>query len=125
MQNESISMLNHIFVNGSVNYTGIFFVHYSNSLTLSIPNSFVIVLSYFFYHVGGVMVNVLASGVADRGFEPWPGQTKDYTICICCFSAKSCKSPKFMLLLITTVPDGTLSCTPVPAKSKCGRGRKS
>ena len=34
------------------------------------------------------MANVLASGTVDRGFEPWSGQTKDYTIGICCFSAK-------------------------------------
>ena len=35
-----------------------------------------------------VMVSVLASSVIDRGFEPWLGQTKDYKIGICCFSAK-------------------------------------
>jgi hypothetical protein len=34
------------------------------------------------------MVSMLASGVVDRGFEPRSGQTKDYKICICCFSAK-------------------------------------
>jgi hypothetical protein len=37
--------------------------------------------------VGGVMVSVLASSAVDRGFEPWSGQTKDYNIGICCFSA--------------------------------------
>jgi len=31
---------------------------------------------------------VLASNVVDRGFEPRSGQTKDYKIGICCFSAK-------------------------------------
>jgi hypothetical protein len=31
---------------------------------------------------------VLASSVVDRECEPWSGQTKDYKICICCFSAK-------------------------------------
>ena len=36
----------------------------------------------------GVMVSVLASSVVDRGFEAWSGQTKDYKIGICCFSAK-------------------------------------
>jgi hypothetical protein len=35
---------------------------------------------------GGIMVSVLAS--VDRGFGPRSGQTKDYKICICCFSAK-------------------------------------
>jgi hypothetical protein len=34
------------------------------------------------------MVSVLASGAVDRGFEPRSGQTKDYKIDICCFSAK-------------------------------------
>ena len=34
------------------------------------------------------MVSVLASSAVDRGFELWLGQTKDYKICICCFSAK-------------------------------------
>ena len=38
--------------------------------------------------IGGVMVSVLASGVVDRGFESRSGQTKDYTIGICRFSAK-------------------------------------
>ena len=35
-----------------------------------------------------VMVSVLASSLADRGFEPRSGQPKDYKIGICCFSAK-------------------------------------
>jgi hypothetical protein len=34
------------------------------------------------------MVSVLASRVVDREFEPRSGQTKDYKIGICCFSAK-------------------------------------
>jgi hypothetical protein len=34
------------------------------------------------------MVSMLASSVVDRGFETRSGQTKDYTIAICCFSAK-------------------------------------
>ena len=38
--------------------------------------------------IGGVMVSILTSSVVDRGFEPRPGQTKDYDIGICCFSAK-------------------------------------
>ena len=33
------------------------------------------------------MVSVLASSAVDRGFEPRLGQTKDYKIGICCFSA--------------------------------------
>ena len=38
--------------------------------------------------IGGVMVSVLISSAVDRGFEPRSGQTKDYEIGICCFSAK-------------------------------------
>ena len=39
--------------------------------------------------MGGVMVSVFALSVVDRGFVPWSGQTKDYKIGICCFSAKN------------------------------------
>jgi hypothetical protein len=31
-------------------------------------------------HIGGVMVNVLASIAVDSGFKPLSGQTKDYQI---------------------------------------------
>ena len=34
------------------------------------------------------MVGVLASSAVDHGLEPRLGQTKDYKIGICCFSAK-------------------------------------
>jgi hypothetical protein len=34
------------------------------------------------------MVSVLASSAVDRGFEPRSGQTKDYKIGMCCFSAR-------------------------------------
>jgi hypothetical protein len=54
-----------------------------NTITLTLMN----------YHfdanrIGGIMVSVLTSSAVDRGFEPWSGQTKDYKIGICCFSAK-------------------------------------
>ena len=40
-------------------------------------------------HISGEIVGVLASsGVVVRRFKPWKGQTKDYNIGICCFSAK-------------------------------------
>ena len=39
-------------------------------------------------HIGGVLFSMLASSAVDRGFEPRSGQTKDYKIGICCFSAK-------------------------------------
>ena len=42
--------------------------------------------------IGGVMVSVLALSVVDRGFEPRSGQTNDYKIGICCFSAKHAAS---------------------------------
>ena len=35
------------------------------------------------------MVNVFASSAVERGFEPRSGQTKDYEIGICCFSANN------------------------------------
>ena len=38
--------------------------------------------------IGDVMVSVLASSGVDRGFESRSGQTRDYEIGICCFSAK-------------------------------------
>jgi hypothetical protein len=34
------------------------------------------------------MVSMLASSAVDFGFEPRSGQTKNYKIGICCFSAK-------------------------------------
>ena len=39
-------------------------------------------------HISGVMVSVLAASEVDRGIDPRSGQAKDYTIGICCFSAK-------------------------------------
>ena len=38
--------------------------------------------------IGGVMDIVFASSVVDREFETRLGQTKDYKIGMCCFSAK-------------------------------------
>jgi len=38
--------------------------------------------------IGGVIVSMLASSAVDLGFEPPSGQTKNYNIGICCFSAK-------------------------------------
>jgi hypothetical protein len=51
---------------------------------------------YFFFnifpilynHIVGVMVSVLASSAVDRGLKPQSGQSKDYDIGICSFSAK-------------------------------------
>jgi hypothetical protein len=41
-----------------------------------------------FVKISIVMVSVLALSAVDHGFKPWSGQTKDYKIGICCFSAK-------------------------------------
>ena len=38
--------------------------------------------------IGDIIVRVLTSNVVDRVFESPPGQTKDYTIGMCCFFAK-------------------------------------
>ena len=38
--------------------------------------------------ISGIMVNVLASSVVDRGFKPRSGQTKNYKIGVCCFPTK-------------------------------------
>jgi hypothetical protein len=38
------------------------------------------------------MVSVLALSAVDRGFRPQLGQTKDYKIGMCCFSAKHAAS---------------------------------
>ena len=48
----------------------------------------IIQLSKHCNHIGGVMVSLLVSSAVDHGFEPRSGQTKDYKIGICCFSAK-------------------------------------
>ena len=44
--------------------------------------------------IGDVIDTVLASSVIDRGFDPLSGQTKDYKISICCFSAKHARITK-------------------------------
>ena len=38
--------------------------------------------------IDGVMVSMLSSIAIDHGLVPRSGQTKDYKIGICCFSAK-------------------------------------
>ena len=39
------------------------------------------------HRISGLMVSVFASSAVDRGFETLSGQTKDYKLDICCFSA--------------------------------------
>ena len=50
--------------------------------------SFESILYFDLYHIGGVMVSVLASSAVVHEFETRSGQTKDYKIGICCFSTK-------------------------------------
>ena len=38
--------------------------------------------------ISGIIVSVLPLSVVDCGFEPCSDETKEYTIAICCFSAK-------------------------------------
>ena len=49
---------------------------------------FPILFQNFVDCLGGVMVSMLTSSVEGHGFDPWPGQTKDFKIGICCFSTK-------------------------------------
>ena len=44
--------------------------------------------SFFDNRTGGVTVSVLASSAVYCWFEPRSGQTKDYKIGMCCFSAR-------------------------------------
>ena len=39
--------------------------------------------------IGGVMDGVSATSAVDHGLSPLSGETKDYKIVICCFSAKN------------------------------------
>ena len=39
-------------------------------------------------YIQDLICGVLASSVVDHGIRPRLSQTKDYKICICCFSAK-------------------------------------
>jgi hypothetical protein len=39
--------------------------------------------------IGDIMISMLTSSAVDCGFEPRSGQTNDYKISICCFSAKN------------------------------------
>ena len=48
----------------------------------------IVFFSLILNHIGCIMVNMLPKSAVDRGFEPRSGQTKDYRIGICCFSAK-------------------------------------
>ena len=71
---------------------GIFKRYFDSSLMLS-STYFSILISVFTSvfienDIVGVIANVLTSSPVDRRLQPRLGQTKDYTICICCFSTK-------------------------------------
>ena len=59
---------------------------YKKNITLALYISSCIL--YHWNHIGSVMVSVLTLSAVDHRFESWLGQTKDYKIGICCFSAK-------------------------------------
>ena len=65
--------------------------------------------------IGGVMVSVHASSAVDRGLETRSGQTKDYKIGICCFSAKHAalrrKSKDWLARNQNNVPEWSDMCT--------------
>jgi hypothetical protein len=46
-------------------------------------------------------VTVLTSSAVNRGFEPRLGQTKDYEIGICCFSAKHTTLRRIMIMYLS------------------------
>ena len=60
------------------------------------------------------MVNVLASSVVARGFEPRSCQTKDFKIGICCFTAEHValgrKSKDWFTRNQDTMSDGGETC---------------
>ena len=55
---------------------------------LSVVSFLLFFISFFLSRISGVMVSVLTSKAVNRGFEHRSGQTMDYKIGICCFSAK-------------------------------------
>ena len=59
------------------------------------------------------MVSVLTSSAMDRGSEPRSGQTKNYKIGICCFTAKyaALRRKTGLLGIIIMCPSGTM-CLP-------------
>jgi hypothetical protein len=60
--------------------------HWNSPQIDMFPNSDT--LSWFTANQSMVSMLTSSSSAVDRGFEPWSGQTKDYKIGICCFSAK-------------------------------------
>ena len=64
-------------------YWGMFYI-----VILVVTEIIPIITSLKNIRFGGVMVSVLASNAVDRGFRHRSGQTKDFKIGICCFSAK-------------------------------------
>ena len=77
------------------NISGIF---YQSLFQLSFHNLNHLIYTFFWYldryntahcyHIGSIMIRVLATGVVDRAFESRSAQTKVFKIGICCYSAK-------------------------------------
>ena len=59
-------------------YSSAFIIIDNNNFKLQYINTMLIINNC----IGGIMVSVLTSSLVDRGFEPMPGQTMDYRICI-------------------------------------------
>ena len=58
--------------------------------------------------IGGVMVSVVGWSEVDRGFEPWSGQTKDYTIGIWSFTANHATSSVEIILAFVVATMGQI-----------------
>ena len=68
------------------------------------------------------MVSVLAYSAVDRGVEPRSGQTKDYDIGICCFSAKYAalrsKSKDWLARIQNKIQNSGVTCLPADCSIK-------
>ena len=91
------------------------FNYYMDSYAPFISYPCITEFSKLIYRIGCAMVSVLASSEVDRRFESRSGQTKDYKIGICCFSAKHAalrrKSKDWLLGIRITCPSGA-TCLP-------------
>jgi hypothetical protein len=89
---ETIQRLNHsIYTNDAITFFILKEKHFADSYRRWINYATYLTFQIFkivYYRIGSVKVSVLALTAVDRGIEPLSGQTKDYKIGICCFSAK-------------------------------------
>jgi hypothetical protein len=76
------------FFNTFLSYYNLFFLFIQTTYLIVFNTQTYTISTYHHYHIGDVMINILASNAVDCGFEPRSGHTKVYKIGICCFSAK-------------------------------------